>query len=260
MLVAAAPLSACSPIDVFGPRPDAQLVSMARQAEADAETLEGPVAEMRGFHARQLYDEISRLCGLDPQGQPPSSCEVERGLGEAVGAKDPAAAAAVVSEDAVAERVPADSKPLVVAQAIDLAAASDTALNVDSLDNEELKEVAAGLISEEFAVQFGLDLASAYCDDATQERIDALRPLHDERIDALRTLFPELPQRAPGYEVDGGGPTDVASAASFVDTIESTLVARYRSAAADAFTSRTPDEWRRALIQLAAHAQRSAQA
>lgn len=233
---------------------------MARQAEADAETLEGPVAEMRGFHARQLYDEISRLCGLDPQGQPPSSCEVERGPGEAVGAADPGAASSAVSEDVLDGGVPAESVPLVVAQAIDLAAATDIELDVQPLADETLQAVAAELAKEEFAVQFGLDLASAYCDDATQERIDALRPLHDERIDALRTLSPELPQRAPGYEVDGGGPTDAASAASFVDKIESTLVARYRSAAADAFTSRTPDEWRRALIQLAAHAQRSAQA
>lgn len=262
---AAAALTACSPVDVFGPRPDTDLLTLARQAEADAGTLKGDAAGMREFHARQLFDEITRLCGTDSTGLPPSSCEVERGPGDEAGANDPAAAAAALTESLVSTsgKLPDESVPLVVAQAIDLAASlpqgSDLGFPVpaEPIADEALKETAAAMIKEEYAVQFGLDLASAYADDNLQARIDNLRPLHDARIDALREAFPDLPQRAPGYEVDGGGPTTTAEAAAFVGDMESNLIDRWRAAASDAFTEDTPAQWRELIIALAAHAQRA---
>ncbi|MCQ4621203.1 hypothetical protein KBX19_08255 [Corynebacterium sp. CCUG 71335] len=267
-LTAAAPLTACSPIDVFGPHPDGDLLTLARQAEADAGTLDGDAAGMREFHARQLFDEITRLCGTDSAGLPPSSCEVERGPGDATGAKDDVAAAVALTDALVTQsgKLPDESVPLVVAQAVDLTASLDAPGSDDwdfpvpeePIADESVAETAAGLIKEEHAVQFGLDLASAYADDELQARIDNLRPLHDMRIDAMRDAFPDLPPRAPGYEVDGGGPTNPGEAAAFVDNIEATLVDRWRTAASDAFTEDAPAEWRTLVIHLAAHAQHAA--
>nr|VDG63405.1 Uncharacterised protein [Streptococcus thermophilus] len=264
---AAAALTACSPVDVFGPRPDTDLLTLARQAEADAGALEGDAAGMREFHARQLFDEITRLCGTDPTGLPPSSCEVERGPGDRTGAKDPQAASSALTETLVAGsgNLPADSVPLAVAQAIDLAASLDAGepddwnfpVPEEPITDESVTEAATTLIKQEYAVQFGLDLASAYASDELQARIDDLRPLHDARIDALREAFPDLPQRAPGYEVDGGGPTTTAEAAAFVGDMESNLIDRWRAAASDAFTEDTPAQWRELIIALAAHAQRA---
>lgn len=263
-------LTACSPVDIFGPRPNGELVALARQAEADAASLDGPVADIRAFHAEQLYDDITRTCGVTPDGDPPATCQVERGPGEETGAADPAAAARALTDAAAHSRFPADSTDLVVAQAIDLAAAAEDQLpgSADEADepaggpkpitNDTAVEAATQLVNEEYAVQFGLDVASAFADDALQERIDTLRPLHDERIDALRSSFPELPPRAPGYEIAGGGPTNPAEAARFVEDVESNLVEAWRAASSKAVTEQSDVQWRELAIALAAHAQRAA--
>lgn len=274
MVALSIPLAACSPVDFFGPRPNAELLALARQADADAVTLaDAPeLAQLRQRHAGELYDEITRLCGVDPAGQPPSSCAVDREAHDettsgARSAHDAAASlAAAVANNA--DNIPEESYPLAVAQAVDMqAAASDNdggrfdgshdaglELNIEPIVDETAADAARRLITSEYAVQFGLDLASAYADGALQARIDALRPLHDERIDTLRDIFGDLPQRAPGYEVDGGGPTTTADAVKFVDQIEHGLVDQWRAAAVEA----TDPTWREASIRLAAHAQRAA--
>ncbi|MDN8593731.1 MULTISPECIES: DUF4439 domain-containing protein [unclassified Corynebacterium] len=262
----AAPLAACSPLDVFGPRANSEIIALAKQASADAEASSPNSGggdsnakwnELRIFHAKQLQDEAQRLCGTDDNGETPSTCQVEYdGTHLPVGAD----AAALVEQTVESTgKVPDESVDLVVAQAIDAAAAADLPLDIASpIDDEAALEAAKQLASAEYAVDYGLDIATAYADDQLQGRIDTLRTLHDARLSALHDAFPagSLPVREAGYEVHGGAPTNPAEAAAFVDKLESDLVERWRNAAADA----TSTDWRGAAIILAGHAQRAADA
>lgn len=264
----AAPLAACSPLDVFGPRADGEIIALAKQASADAEASspnsgsddsETKWNELRILHAKQLQDEARRLCGTDDNGETPSTCQVEYdGTHLPVGAD---AAALVKQTVESAGKVPDESVDLVVAQAIDGAAAADLPLDLPAIDNETALEAAKQLVSAEYAVDFGLDIATAYADDPLQDRIDTLRTLIDARISALHSSFPEgqLPSREAGYEIPGGAPTNPAEAAAFVDTLESDLVDRWRAAAGDAASERSSPEWLTAAILLAGHVQRSAE-
>ena len=243
-------------------------MELAKQASADAEasSVNGgsgdPAAkwnELRIFHAKQLQDEARRLCGTDDNGDTPSTCKVEYdGTHLPVGAD---AAALVKQTVESAGKVPDESVDLVVAQAIDGAAAADLPLDLPAIDDETALEAAKQLVSAEYAVDFGLDIATAYADDPLQDRIDTLRTLSDARISALHSSFPEgqLPSREAGYEIPGGTPTNPAEAAAFVDTMESDLVDRWRAAAGDAATEGSSPEWLTATILLAGHAQRSAE-
>ena len=264
----AAPLAACSPLDVFGPRPNSEIMTLAKQASADAEA-SSPISgsddsnakwnELRIFHAKQLQDEARRLCGTDENGETPSTCQVEYdGTHLPVGGD---AAALVKQTTESVGKVPDESVDLIVAQAIDAAAAADLPLELTTIDDETALDAAKQLVSAEYAVDFGLDIATAYADDPLQDRIDSLRSLADARLSALHSAFPEgqLPSREAGYEIPGGTPTNPAEAAAFVDTLESDLVDHWRAAAGDAATEGSSPEWLTAAILLAGHAQRSAE-
>lgn len=264
----AAPLAACSPLDVFGPRADGEIIALAKQASADAEASspnsggDDPNAkwnELRIFHAKQLQDEARRLCGTDDNGETPSTCEVEYDGTHLPLGGDAAALVKLTVESA--GKVPDESVDLVVAQAIDGAAAADLPLDLPAVDDETALDAAKQLISAEYAVEYGLDIATAYADDPLQDRIDSLRTLHDARISALLSALPEgqLPSREAGYEISTGAPTNPAGAAAFVDTLESDLVDHWRAAAATAATGGSSPEWLTAAILLAGHAQRSAE-
>lgn len=252
----AAPLAACSPLDVFGPRPNGEIMALAKQASADRASGDESWRELRTFHAEQLKDEARRLCGTDDHGNTPSTCDVGYGDTDLPAAAD--ARELITSTAEAAEKVPEDSVDMVVAQAIDAAAAADdplALLEFTPIEDEDAAEAAKQLASAEYAVDYGLDIATAYADDALQGRIDSSRELHDARLAALNDSFPAdtLPAREPGYEIPNGAPTNPAEAAAFVDKLESDLVDRWRNAAADASTT----EWRAAAIVLAGHAQRA---
>lgn len=254
----AVPLTACSPLDVFGPHANSEIMALAKQASADKVFGDGEWSELRAFHAEQLQDEARRLCGTDETGEPPSSCNVAYGDTDLPASGDAAALVAQTAE--AAGKVPEDSVDLVVAQAVDaVAAAEDPLALMDTaapIDDDAAAEAAKQLASAEYAVDYGLDIASAYADDALQGRIDELRTLHDARLAALRDSFPAgtLPVREAGYEIPGGAPANTAEAAAFVDALEDELVERWRNAAADASST----EWRAAAIILAGDAQRAA--
>lgn len=254
----AVPLTACSPLDVFGPHANSEIMALAKQASADKASGDEAWRELRTFHAEQLQDEARRLCGTDENGEPPSSCNVTYGDTDLPASGDAAALVAQTAE--AAGKVPEDSVDLVVAQAVDaVAAAEDPLALMDTaapIDDDAAAEAAKQLASSEYAVDYGLDIATAYADDALQGRIDELRTLHDGRLAALRDSFPAgtLPVREAGYEVPGGSPANAAEAAAFVDTLEDELVERWRNAAADASST----EWRAAAIIMAGDAQRAA--
>lgn len=249
-LVCAGALAGCSVMDLVGPRPNKEIMALARQAAAD----EAAGSALRGEQKRQLIDEMLRLCGTDPTGAVPSSCAVE--LGELPVA---AGADALVAQTVVAaEKVPAESRDLVVAQAVDALAAepvepAGAGAGTGSDENCESDSAAASaMLAAEDAYIYGLGIALAYADGDTRGRIERLTEASRERSAAL-ALRGEYPA---GYEFPAGAvdPTDAAGAAELVDTLHTELVQRWRLAAARAET----DAWRGDAIHLAAHAQRAA--
>lgn len=243
-------------MDVVGPRPNSEIVALARQAAAD----EAAGSELRGAQRQVLIDEALRLCGTTPDGTTPSSCNVE--LGEL-----PAAATtqSLVSLTADAtKRVPEDSVDLVVAQAIDAAAVADVVLEdslpaaserstVDAADAGAQKEI----LEREYAFQYGLGVAKAFGDEALADRIVALDRASKERVAALvASVDGETPETvaAPGYLIaEASQPTDEALASALVEHLRQNLVDEWRHTAAAA----NDTAWREAAIWLAAHAQQA---
>lgn len=255
----AATLAGCTVMDVVGPRPNKEIVALARQAEADAIGDGGEeFTAVRRDQAEALKGEVLRLCGTDPQGEVPSSCHATY---------DDVELPAATTTDGVLQltvdtvpHLPAESVGLVVAQAIDIAA-------VAPVDLDEVKQVALDdvdvptaqhLLTREHALDYGLGVATAYADDALRGRIVALREASADRAlilaENLAAAGAEVPVPAPGYEVvDADAPSDLAGATGLVERLRGDLVADWRLAAAHA----QQDAWRRAAILLAAHAQRA---
>ncbi|WKD57471.1 hypothetical protein CAPI_04565 [Corynebacterium capitovis DSM 44611] len=275
VLPAAVLVSSCSVMDILGPRPNAEIMALAKQASADGISLIGDGADpataatLRRTQADQLVEEARRLCGTDSSGQAPTSCPT--GYGDTdlpAGAVDEASLIDQVRAGAVAaaEKVPDDSVDLVVAQAVDVVALQPVDLSGDSSDSSvssvsvsDTSDLAAAhaLLHREFAVEYGLDMAAAFADSELAARIEALRAASMQRRAALTAILEpsgDVPLPAAGYElVTGGAPTGTEQARALVDELHSQLVTAWREAAADALSA----TWRRAAIDLAAHAQRS---
>lgn len=234
-------------------------MALAKQASADKASSDERWSELRAFHADQLKEEARRLCGTDENGTPPSTCNVDYGDTDLPASGDIAELVARTAK--AADKVPEDSVDLVVAQAIDAVASTEeplTLLSTDApIEDTDALEAAQQLAKAEYAVDYGLDIATAYGDDQLQGRIDRLRRLHDARLSSLHDAFPAgaLPAREAGYEIPGGAPTGPAEAAAFVDKLESDLVELWRNAAADA----TNVDWRTVAVILAGHVQRAAE-
>ena len=260
-------LASCDALDVVGPRPNADLVALAQQAIADEQALgDAPLAHTRAMQAQQLFDEVERLCGTTESGELPSTCKVERTPGESAGNPDEVSAAEHAA-DALTEAaadVPEESVALVTAQAIDLrvAAGTEPAADADSADstdseitNEADLDAAREMLRREYAAQYGFSMATAYADDALDQRLEALRDASDERVRALVTAVEpagDVPEAAPGYAFEGvPAPADVASAGAYTQTQQQALVDQWRATAANAESP----QFRRLAIQLAAEAQ-----
>lgn len=254
----AATLAGCTVMDVVGPRPNREIMALARQAEADAlGDAGGDFAAVRRDQADALKAEVLRLCGTDPQGEVPSSCH----------ATHDAELPAATTTDGVLEltvdtvpQLPEESVDLVVAQAVDVAAIAPVDLEHAeqvSLDDVDVPAV-QHLLAQEYALDYGLGVATAYGDDALRGRITALREASADRAviltAALAAAGAEVPVPAAGYKVvHAEAPTDLAGAAGLVERLRGDLVADWRLAAAHA----QHDAWRRAAILLAAHAQQA---
>lgn len=239
----------CTVMDVVGPRADAEIVALARQAAAD----EASGNEFRGAQKQVLIDEALRLCGTTPEGATPSSCTVE--LGELPAASDTGSLVAL-SADA-ADRVPEESVDIVVAQAIDAAAAAPVDLDtvvVSATEGDLDAEAKREILEREYAFQYGLGVAKAFGGKDLAERVVALDRASKERVAALITAVDQDTVAAPGYLIDAPEqPTDEASAARFVEHLRTNLVDEWRHTAAAA----NDPAWREAAIWLAAHAQRA---
>ncbi|MGV0374258.1 MULTISPECIES: hypothetical protein [Corynebacterium] len=257
-------LASCDALDVVGPRPNADLVALAQQAVADEQALgDAPLAHTRAMQAQQLFDEVERLCGTTESGELPSTCKVERTPGESAGNPDEVSAADHAA-DALTEAaadVPEESVALVTAQAIDLrvAAGTEPAADADNTDSEITNEAdldaAREMLRREYAAQYGFSMATAYADDALDQRLEALRDASDERVRALVTALEpsgDVPEAAPGYVFEGvPAPADVASAGAYAQTQQQALTDQWRAIAANA----EGPQFRRLAIQLAAESQ-----
>ncbi|QPK82573.1 hypothetical protein G7Y29_06700 [Corynebacterium qintianiae] len=260
---AAALLTSCTALDVVGPRANGEIMALAKQASADESSLvDAPAAhDLRAAHADQLVAEAQRLCGTDPDGATPPTCRVTYGDADLpAGAVDVGALVDQVRASAVdaADKVPDDSVDLVVSQAVDtvaLAPVNLDGLNVSDAPAADL-DAAREALRREYVLEYGLGMATAWGDEAVDERVDELRGASDKRREALAAALEptgEVPQPLPGYEfADGSAPYDADSAAAFIERLHADTVAELRRAAGDA----TGSQWRDAAIGLSAHAQR----
>ncbi len=253
-------LASCSGADALGPHPNKEILGLAQQAEADARSLadDPAAARLRSDQADQLYGEIARLCGTDPAGEPPKSCAVDRGTGDASGSRYVTS----LSHDAPAEAaraaavLPRDSVDMVVAQAVDAAAVAPVEFPAVKVDNKSDLDAAREMLRREYAAEYALSLANSYADADTRARIGALRGAGEKRRTYLTGLLGgsgPVPVPAAGYEVGAADePTDAESAVRLVEDSASSLVAGWRRTAADA----SSETWMEAAIALAAQAQR----
>ncbi|WP_293768311.1 hypothetical protein [uncultured Corynebacterium sp.] len=226
-------LSACSTVvDFFGPRPDPVLVQLAAQAEASGSTA----------HADALWAEVARLCGTKADGQVPHSCEVDHTA--AVAALD-----ATPAPEPLTAAVPAESRALIISQAIDDAVAASTdaadpaadpvtdpaaehaaearlpvAQKGDTLAGTDAEQ-ATELLSWEHGVLWALNFAHAYADSDTAARIDAAIDEHENIARQLTAVLTDPPVEAAGYTAIADSPdapalpTDTASAAAFANAL-----------------------------------------
>lgn len=215
-------LSSCTLIDVFGPRPDAALTQLARQADADAAQAEGDLATLRTEHASELYDEIARLCGRDDQGAVPESCEIPSSPKESVAAS-PAPLGKYL--EALGD-VPDESHDLVVDQSIDLAVLDSSELMPLTITEAD-RGVVVDMIEREYATTYALKAARAYASDPAA--VDALVESHQKRLLKLSSAIADPPVPAAGYELG-----DISTGDDFIRTEEENLIAAWRAAAAAA--------------------------
>lgn len=264
ILTAATALSACSALDMLGPRPDQKLEALYFRAVEDAATLaeQTPeLADLRASQADALLVEIQRLCGVDPSGVVPISCEVEpadpRKSGDTENeVPEGIINAALMGTVLATAKVPEESRDLLTTQSIELAAADgDTSLpETPAVTAEADLMTARGLLEQELATEYGLSVALAFADLDTRDLIEALLTAQRERILALQLLLQgrgDVPEPEPGYEFDTlPEPVDPTSARAFTETIAADNQLRWQSAAAVAEST----SWRSFAVEAAAHA------
>ncbi|MCG7289817.1 MULTISPECIES: DUF4439 domain-containing protein [unclassified Corynebacterium] len=254
-------LTSCTVMDVVGPRANGEIMALAKQASADwsgGDPAREQWREMRKKQSEELKGEARRLCGLDAQGQTPTSCDVSYGDTDlpATGNAD----ALLEHTVAAADKVPAESVDLIVAQAIDALTLSPVDLEpvTETVSDTADTEAARDMLARENAVYYGLGLALAYADSDLRERVGELREASHERTAALTRVLDvadgEALVPAAGYEFAEGyaEPANAEDAAQLVKTMQSDLVKQWRYAAAHAESA----TWRGDAIRLAAHAQR----
>lgn len=255
-------LSSCTVMDVVGPRANGEIMALAKQASADwvfGDAAHEQWREMRKLHKEQLQDEARRLCGIDAAGETPSSCDTDYGDTDLPAAAN---ADALLEHTVVAaEKVPAESVDLIVAQAID--ALTLTPVNLEPVAQQVTDpadvEAARDLLARENAFYYGLGVALAHADEGLRERVRVLRDASHERTAALTRVLDVADGAAlvpaAGYEFAEGysEPANAEEAAQLVKTMQGDLVKQWRFAAAHAESA----TWREDAIRLAAHAQRA---
>lgn len=270
LLTAAPALAACSvedAVQVFGPRPDSDVLSLAQRADTDAAALADTapeLAELRRGHADRLYEEIERLCGVHEDGRVPHSCAVKRTTPDARELPDESSELLRDSRTLNLGRmadVPDESVTLVTGQTIELSALAEpvTLPGAFPLTDDEDQAAAEQLLSWEHAAAHGLGQAAAFLPTDQAGLIKELADARNERILGLQTLLEPDGEvlAAPGYEFEAlPAPTDASSAESFLLDLENDTVQLWHSLAAEA----QDPLWLEWSVVGAAHARSAAQA
>ncbi|MDO5032472.1 MAG: hypothetical protein Q4E25_07530, partial [Corynebacterium sp.] len=134
--------------------------------------------------------------------------------------------------------VPEESRPLVISQAVDvaaLAAAQDAGAQAESVSIPPQQRAAAEeLLEWEYTQLFGLDFARSYASPEMEKDIDQRLEMHERRVLVLQAALEQLaksadsakenvtvPQPRPAYTAPAGEklPVDAATAQSFVDAL-----------------------------------------
>ena len=255
-------LSSCTVMDVVGPRANGEIMALAKQASADwvfGDAAHEQWGEMRKKQSEELKGEARRLCGVDASGNTPASCDVSYGDTDlpATGNAD----ALLEHTVAAADKVPAESVDLIVAQAIDALTLTPVDLEpvTETVSNAADTEAARDLLARENAMYYGLGVALAHADQGLRERIRVLREASHERTAALTRVLDAADGAAlvpaSGYDFAEGyaEPANAEEAAQLVNTMQGDLVKQWRYTAARAESA----TWREDAIRLAAHAQRA---
>ena len=253
-------VASCDLLDIVGPRPDKSVLGLANQATADAQSLSEPaLAELRSKQAQELYGEVSRLCG-SIDAELPRSCEFSTEPGDLAGANDAAQLreSAVQSLSTSLEKVPAESRDLVAAQAVDIVAATGPELDSErtiALQHKDDIAQASQALQTEYEFLYGIGLAKAFADAPLHARIATLEEAADQRVAFLRSSLRDadsIPVAAAGYQLaHSGSLTDASDAQSLVDALSAQLMNSWRSTVAQAHSA----EWKQQSLMLAAHAQ-----
>lgn len=225
--LAAVALSACSAtegiLESFGPSPNPTVLQLAQDTEAEASQLpDESAATLRHEQANRLYNEVTRLCGIDDAGEVPSSCDFERADADA---NEPDYAAALQTS-------PEESRDLIASLAVEWAATSATGIPPAPELSDEEQATAQTLLSAEYATSYGLDVAQAFAADDTADLIRQLEDHHDARILLLReALGDNAPAPAAAYSFDNQvEPVDAATAHDFVVAQENNLATAWTDA------------------------------
>lgn len=232
----AATLTGCSVVDALGPSANSQVLTLGQLAEADAQAWPDDAAGLRAHHARDLFAEVERLCGTDDDGRVPDSCGYERVSPEVTAHPD--AVCSLADYVDLIPAAPAESRDLLTAQAVDLAALVDEAAVPAA---PELSEADAALVRDllerEFAAVYALDLAQAYTDEEATAQLGELIDAHNARIGRLRAaLAPagDVPVAEAGYAFpDLNAPADSAGALAFAADVEHSLTSAWAQAATE---------------------------
>lgn len=234
-LVACVPLmSSCAVVDFFGPRPNAALVELAQTAQADAQASQDEeFSQMRLTQSEALFQEINRVCGLEEDGMVPDTCTIndEEHAGPSGSAKDAVAQLVELADDA-----PADSRPLLISQAISLA---DGNAELPAEPDEKMVAEAKQLLENEYATIYGLDVAEA---NGAQVNTDVHEALS---LELKEVIGAEAPVSGASYEASW---PDDSNAQQFADEL---VQASRNSFEALAATTDDP-QWRNWLIHAAA--------
>lgn len=248
-------------MDVVGPRPNKEVMALAKQAYADGMPSEATVEyrQLRADQSNALKAEALRLCGTNPDGVVPSTCSVDIDGTELPAGIGPEELVTLTAD--AAPRLPEESVALAVEQAIVAAAMEPVALdNVGkvTLTGEADTARAAAMVQREAELQYGLGFALAFADGPLRERIAELREASRERTDALTSSIPldtASLAPSPGYEFAEGyaEPTTLEEAQKLVDDLLTAVIDEATAAAASA----EDPAWMRDAIFIAAHAKRA---
>lgn len=248
-------LSSCAVVDHFGPRPNKTLTTLAFSASFDADNTDKPhVSALRKTQSEQLFAEVERLCGTYPDGTSPASCTISTPIQDEPETDPTTQIAASLQEliDAI-DQAPAESRPLLIEQAIDLAAVIDpdgtynhlleevdeatAALEVD----DKLRGQAEELLKQEYATIYAFDVAEsfgAYVDNSPHE-MAALQ---------LSALLGDSAPPAPVAYTSDWPTSDTA------DEFAAHARAAHRAAYVEAAAASSNDTWREWIIRTAATA------